>query len=166
MVIEILTQADQSFLTQTLTCEQSASDQKDRCNNTSALLAVASLSRENHSMDTITHFIAGAKVHAHHGVHLGDVFNPATGQLARKVSMGGAAEVDAAVSAASEASRRFRLHQGPLRSESPRVVRVRRHQPLAELDPQNLHATRDYTSAAVVEVSGSAYGHRAGRNWG
>ena len=67
-----------------------------------ATLADAMLSRENDSMDTIPHFIA-AEVHVHESPDLGDVYNPATGELARKVCMGGAAEVDAAAKAASEA---------------------------------------------------------------
>jgi len=54
-------------------------------------------------MDTIGHFIAGARVHPPGAHDLGDVFNPATGQLARKVCMGAGAEVDAAVKAASDA---------------------------------------------------------------
>ncbi|HXN86328.1 MAG TPA: CoA-acylating methylmalonate-semialdehyde dehydrogenase [Candidatus Binataceae bacterium] len=54
-------------------------------------------------MDIIMHFIAGAKFHSHDNGSFGDVFNPATGELARKVCMGGAAEVDAAAAAASEA---------------------------------------------------------------
>jgi malonate-semialdehyde dehydrogenase (acetylating)/methylmalonate-semialdehyde dehydrogenase len=54
-------------------------------------------------MDTIPHFIGGARVHAHANEGAGDVFNPATGQLARKVCLGDADAVDAAVKAASEA---------------------------------------------------------------
>jgi len=54
-------------------------------------------------MDTVPHFIRGAKVHGHANGDLGEVFNPATGQLARKVCMGGSADVDAAVKAAAEA---------------------------------------------------------------
>jgi malonate-semialdehyde dehydrogenase (acetylating)/methylmalonate-semialdehyde dehydrogenase len=53
-------------------------------------------------MDTIPHFIGGAKVHADHN-DLGEVFNPAIGHLARKVCMGTAADVDAAAKAASQA---------------------------------------------------------------
>src|SRR5208282_4062269 len=67
-------------------------------------LAVAHGSRENGSMDTISHFMAGARVPPHGDSDLDDVFNPATGQLARKVCMGDAADVDAAVKAACEAS--------------------------------------------------------------
>src|SRR5271156_6395145 len=52
-------------------------------------------------MNTIPHFIGGAKLHAGHN-DLGQVFNPATGQLARKVCLGEAPEVDAAVTAAAE----------------------------------------------------------------
>ncbi len=58
-------------------------------------------------MDTISHFMAGARVPAHGHGDLGDVFNPATGQLTRKVCMGDAADVDAAVKAACEASREW-----------------------------------------------------------
>jgi malonate-semialdehyde dehydrogenase (acetylating) / methylmalonate-semialdehyde dehydrogenase len=54
-------------------------------------------------MDVINHFIAGARVPSREGEVLGDVFNPATGRVARKVCMGGAAEVDAAVRAAATA---------------------------------------------------------------
>jgi malonate-semialdehyde dehydrogenase (acetylating)/methylmalonate-semialdehyde dehydrogenase len=54
-------------------------------------------------MDTIPHFINGAKVHAQSPHEPGDVFNPATGHLARKVCMGGALEVAVAAQAASDA---------------------------------------------------------------
>ena len=54
-------------------------------------------------MDIIPHFIGGAKVHARSSRDLGDVFNPATGEIARKVCLGDAADIDAAVTAASEA---------------------------------------------------------------
>jgi malonate-semialdehyde dehydrogenase (acetylating)/methylmalonate-semialdehyde dehydrogenase len=66
-----------------------------------APLAEPRRSRENRRMNTIPHFIGGAKVHAGHN-DLGEVFNPATGQLARKVCLGEAPEVDAAVTAAAE----------------------------------------------------------------
>jgi malonate-semialdehyde dehydrogenase (acetylating)/methylmalonate-semialdehyde dehydrogenase len=66
-------------------------------------LAEAHRSRENGGMDTIPHFIAGAKVHPRDAHETGDVFNPATGKLARKVCMGTAPDVDAAVNAAGEA---------------------------------------------------------------
>ena len=52
-------------------------------------------------MNHIGHYLGG-KVVAGAGA-MGDVFNPATGELAGKVAMGGAAEVDAAVSAAAAA---------------------------------------------------------------
>src|SRR5450755_3170960 len=52
-------------------------------------------------MDTITHYIGEAKFSS--GGRLGDVFNPATGEVARKVALGGSAEVDAAVRAAAAA---------------------------------------------------------------
>jgi malonate-semialdehyde dehydrogenase (acetylating) / methylmalonate-semialdehyde dehydrogenase len=52
-------------------------------------------------MDTITHYVGGAKVPP--GGRLGDVFNPATGEVARKVALGAPAEVDAAVRAAAAA---------------------------------------------------------------
>jgi malonate-semialdehyde dehydrogenase (acetylating)/methylmalonate-semialdehyde dehydrogenase len=52
-------------------------------------------------MDTITHYIGEAKVSS--GGRLGDVFNPATGEVARKVALGGSAEVDSAVRAAAAA---------------------------------------------------------------
>jgi malonate-semialdehyde dehydrogenase (acetylating) / methylmalonate-semialdehyde dehydrogenase len=54
-------------------------------------------------MDIIGHFIGGAKVHPQSAHDLGEVFNPATGELARKVCMGGESEVDGAVKAASNA---------------------------------------------------------------
>jgi malonate-semialdehyde dehydrogenase (acetylating) / methylmalonate-semialdehyde dehydrogenase len=54
-------------------------------------------------MDIIGHFIGGAKAHPQGAHDLGEVFNPATGELARKVCMGGESEVDAAVKAASDA---------------------------------------------------------------
>jgi malonate-semialdehyde dehydrogenase (acetylating)/methylmalonate-semialdehyde dehydrogenase len=52
-------------------------------------------------MQQIGHFLNGRMI-AGDGA-TGDVFNPATGELSGKVAMGGAAEVDAAVSAATEA---------------------------------------------------------------
>jgi len=54
-------------------------------------------------MDIIPHFIGGAKVRPQDAHETGDVYNPATGQIARKVCMGGAAEVVAAAKAASDA---------------------------------------------------------------
>jgi malonate-semialdehyde dehydrogenase (acetylating) / methylmalonate-semialdehyde dehydrogenase len=51
-------------------------------------------------MDAINHFIAGAKIAARADDEVGDVFNPATGKCARKVCMGGPAQVDAAVKTA------------------------------------------------------------------
>ena len=55
-------------------------------------------------MDTVPHFIAGSKVHRQGAHETADVFNPATGQVARKVCLGGAAEVVAAAKAASDGS--------------------------------------------------------------
>ncbi|MDB5408263.1 MAG: mmsA [Rhodospirillales bacterium] len=52
-------------------------------------------------MDTITHYIGGAKVSP--GARLGDVFNPATGEVAHRVALGGSAEINAAVRAAAAA---------------------------------------------------------------
>jgi malonate-semialdehyde dehydrogenase (acetylating)/methylmalonate-semialdehyde dehydrogenase len=52
-------------------------------------------------MQQIGHFLNGRMI-AGTGA-TGEVFNPATGELSGKVAMGGAAEVDAAVSAATEA---------------------------------------------------------------
>jgi malonate-semialdehyde dehydrogenase (acetylating)/methylmalonate-semialdehyde dehydrogenase len=52
-------------------------------------------------MQQIGHFLNGRMV-VGNGAS-GDVFNPATGELAGKVAMGGAAEVDVAVSAATDA---------------------------------------------------------------
>jgi malonate-semialdehyde dehydrogenase (acetylating)/methylmalonate-semialdehyde dehydrogenase len=52
--------------------------------------------------ETIQHFIAG-KGFAGSGARHGDVFNPATGEVARRVALGGLAEVDAAVHAAKAA---------------------------------------------------------------
>src|ERR1700722_19838905 len=53
------------------------------------------------SMQQIGHFLNGRMIVGNGAT--GDVFNPATGELAGKVAMGGAAEVDVAVSAAMEA---------------------------------------------------------------
>jgi malonate-semialdehyde dehydrogenase (acetylating)/methylmalonate-semialdehyde dehydrogenase len=53
-------------------------------------------------MDVIEHFIGGAKFSARDG-DLGEVFDPATGRVARKVPMGGAPEIDAAVKTAARA---------------------------------------------------------------
>jgi malonate-semialdehyde dehydrogenase (acetylating)/methylmalonate-semialdehyde dehydrogenase len=52
--------------------------------------------------DTITFWINGAR-HAARSARTGDVTNPATGQVVRKVALGDAADVDAAVRAASAA---------------------------------------------------------------
>ena len=53
-------------------------------------------------MSDVQHFIDGKRVDGSSG-RWGDVFNPATGERARRVAMGGAAEVDAAVKAAAAA---------------------------------------------------------------
>jgi malonate-semialdehyde dehydrogenase (acetylating)/methylmalonate-semialdehyde dehydrogenase len=66
-------------------------------------------------MDTITHYIGGAKIAP--GGRLGDVFNPATGEVARQVALGGSAEVDAAVRAAAAAF--------PAWSATPPLTRAR-----------------------------------------
>jgi malonate-semialdehyde dehydrogenase (acetylating)/methylmalonate-semialdehyde dehydrogenase len=50
-------------------------------------------------MEIIGHFIGGRSVQARDRGNLGEVFDPATGRCARKVCMGGAQEVDAAVAA-------------------------------------------------------------------
>ncbi len=54
-------------------------------------------------MDPIVHHIIGGQRTAGHGTRQSDVFNPATGQVARKVVLGTRADVDAAVAAASAA---------------------------------------------------------------
>ena len=51
-------------------------------------------------MIEIGHFIAG-RHHAGDGGQVAPVFNPATGEQTGRVAMGGAAEIDAAVQAAS-----------------------------------------------------------------
>ena len=61
-------------------------------------------------MDIIPHFIAGAQVYAQGDHDLGEVFNPATGELARKVCMGGATEVEAAVNDARSHSGAYLLN--------------------------------------------------------
>ena len=53
-------------------------------------------------MSDVQHFING-KHSAGSSGRWGDVFNPATGERARRVAMGGAGEVDAAVKAAAAA---------------------------------------------------------------
>jgi malonate-semialdehyde dehydrogenase (acetylating)/methylmalonate-semialdehyde dehydrogenase len=53
-------------------------------------------------MEHLQHYIDGQAVSAT-GARFGDVFNPATGQVQRRVPMGTAAEVDAAVQAAKAA---------------------------------------------------------------
>jgi malonate-semialdehyde dehydrogenase (acetylating)/methylmalonate-semialdehyde dehydrogenase len=53
-------------------------------------------------MHEIGHFIGGRKLAGQHG-RTGDVFNPASGEVAAKVALGGAAEVEQAVSAAAKA---------------------------------------------------------------
>src|SRR5690242_7041204 len=50
----------------------------------------------------VTHFVGG-KAWEGSSPRRGDVFNPATGERSRQVMLGGAAEVDAAVRAASAA---------------------------------------------------------------
>jgi malonate-semialdehyde dehydrogenase (acetylating)/methylmalonate-semialdehyde dehydrogenase len=52
--------------------------------------------------EIVGHFIGGKRVEGRSG-RLGDVFNPATGERARQVALGGAADVDAAVTAAAKA---------------------------------------------------------------
>ncbi|MCC6527245.1 MAG: CoA-acylating methylmalonate-semialdehyde dehydrogenase [Polyangiaceae bacterium] len=58
-------------------------------------------------MDTIAHWIDGQKA-APKGDRKGDVFNPATGEVARQVSYATVAEVDAAVASAKKASASWR----------------------------------------------------------
>jgi malonate-semialdehyde dehydrogenase (acetylating)/methylmalonate-semialdehyde dehydrogenase len=52
--------------------------------------------------ETVTHWIGGRR-EAGQSKRRGDVFNPATGERARTVALGGAAEIDAAVRAAAQA---------------------------------------------------------------
>jgi malonate-semialdehyde dehydrogenase (acetylating)/methylmalonate-semialdehyde dehydrogenase len=53
-------------------------------------------------METINHFIGGREVEGTSGRH-GDVYNPALGELVRRVAFADEGELDAAVSAATEA---------------------------------------------------------------
>ncbi len=53
-------------------------------------------------METINHFIGGRQVEGTSGRH-GDVYNPALGELVRRVAFADEGELDAAVSAASQA---------------------------------------------------------------
>ena len=53
-------------------------------------------------MSDVSHFINGQRAEGSSG-RWGDVFNPATGERARRVALGGAAEVDRAVKAAAAA---------------------------------------------------------------
>ncbi len=53
-------------------------------------------------MSDVHHYIGGRPVEGS-GARWGDVFNPATGERTRRVALGGAAEIDAAVRAASAA---------------------------------------------------------------
>jgi len=53
-------------------------------------------------MDTLTHWINGARVAGNSG-RFGDVFNPATGEVRARVPLASAAELDAAVAAAAAA---------------------------------------------------------------
>ncbi len=53
-------------------------------------------------MDALKHYINGQRI-ATTGNRFGDIFNPATGQVQRRVPMGTAADVDAAVRAAAAA---------------------------------------------------------------
>ena len=52
------------------------------------------------AVDTVPHFIGGQVVEGNSGRH-GDVYNPATGRLSRRVAFASKAEVDAAVTAAA-----------------------------------------------------------------
>jgi malonate-semialdehyde dehydrogenase (acetylating)/methylmalonate-semialdehyde dehydrogenase len=54
------------------------------------------------SRATVPHWVGGKSI-ADTGAHTQDVFNPATGAVARQVALGGAAEVDRAVKSASAA---------------------------------------------------------------
>ena len=54
-------------------------------------------------MRSVQHFIGGKRV-ATNGGRVGDVFNPATGEVQAQVTLGGGPEVDAAVAAAQAAS--------------------------------------------------------------
>jgi malonate-semialdehyde dehydrogenase (acetylating)/methylmalonate-semialdehyde dehydrogenase len=67
-------------------------------------------------MSDVQHFINGKHSDGSSG-RWGDVFNPATGERARRVAMGGAAEVDAAVKAAAAAF--------PAWAATPPLVRAR-----------------------------------------
>ncbi len=58
-------------------------------------------------MDTISHWIDGAPV-ARKSERLGDVFDPATGKVARKVALASPAEVDEAVASADKAFQTWR----------------------------------------------------------
>jgi malonate-semialdehyde dehydrogenase (acetylating)/methylmalonate-semialdehyde dehydrogenase len=68
------------------------------------------------NLDTITHFINGAKVDTDGGRY-GDVFNPAVGSPVARVALGTVAEVDAAVQAAAAAF--------PAWSATPPLTRAR-----------------------------------------
>src|SRR5690348_16931807 len=68
------------------------------------------------SLDTITHFINGAKVDTASGRY-GDVFNPALGEPVARVALGTVEEVDAAVRAAEAAF--------PAWSNTPPLTRAR-----------------------------------------
>ena len=82
-------------------------------------------------MDIITHFING-KREPGSGNRFGDVYNPATGQVQRQVSMATAADVDAAVKAAEAAF--------PAWSAQPALRRARCMFRLKNLIEQNLDA--------------------------
>ena len=68
------------------------------------------------NLDTITHFINGAKVDTHSGRYA-DVFNPALGEPVARVALGTVEEVDAAVRAAEAAF--------PAWSATPPLTRAR-----------------------------------------
>ncbi len=82
-------------------------------------------------MDIITHFING-KREPGSGDRFGDVYNPATGQVQRQVSMATAADVDAAVKAAEAAF--------PAWAAQPALRRARCMFRLKNLIEQNLDA--------------------------
>jgi malonate-semialdehyde dehydrogenase (acetylating)/methylmalonate-semialdehyde dehydrogenase len=82
-------------------------------------------------METVTHFING-KRDSGTGDRYGDIYNPATGQVQRRVQMGTVADVDAAVKAAEAAF--------PAWSAQPALRRARCMFRLKSLIEENLDA--------------------------
>ncbi|MCW3481683.1 CoA-acylating methylmalonate-semialdehyde dehydrogenase [Neisseriaceae bacterium JH1-16] len=100
-------------------------------------------------MQTLQHFIAGQLVDGQSG-RFGDVFNPATGAVARQVPLASAAEVDAAVAAARAAF--------PAWAATTPLRRARVMFKFKELLEQNAQALAELISSEHGKVVSDAHG--------